>query len=370
MNRVSGDPYNSLLSGSGVLTTAGQAYVQMPVHDPNIYYRIPGRLQAERYVTLNQADIAPTTDADGLADMRSTAAGGSLDYNIQVDAAGNYPLNLRVAGAPGQIRIYAGATLLATATQTQSTWSTISTTVALSAGAQTLHVVLAANAQRLNWIQFQPANGTVSTPTGLTATGGNSRVVLSWSPAGGALSYAVKSSTTNGGPYTTIAAPTTTTYTNNGLINGTTYYYVVSATDGVNTSSNSIQVSAVPTLPLQNLALNKPVSASSTQTGNPAANAVDGNTGTRWATDWSDPQWIYVDLQGTYNITEVKLNWEAAYGKSFQIQVSMDTTNWTNIYSTTTGTGGIPGLDRAIRSGTLCADERDGARGTLWVFPL
>ena len=50
----------------------------MPVHDTNLFYRIPGRLQAERYVTLNQADIAPTTDTDGLADMKSTAAGGSL----------------------------------------------------------------------------------------------------------------------------------------------------------------------------------------------------------------------------------------------------------------------------------------------------
>ena len=78
MSRITGDPYNSLLAdGSGVLTAAGQAYVQMPVHDTNLYYRIPGRLQAERYVTLNQMDIAPTTDTDGLADMKSTAAGGS-----------------------------------------------------------------------------------------------------------------------------------------------------------------------------------------------------------------------------------------------------------------------------------------------------
>ncbi|HZL43341.1 MAG TPA: glycosyl hydrolase, partial [Verrucomicrobiae bacterium] len=81
MSRISGDPYNSLLNGSGVLTAAGQAYVQMPVHDTNIFYRIPGGLQAERYVALNAMDIAPTTDIDGLADMKATGAGASVDYN-------------------------------------------------------------------------------------------------------------------------------------------------------------------------------------------------------------------------------------------------------------------------------------------------
>jgi hypothetical protein len=57
-----------------------------------------------------------------------------------------------------------------------------------------------------------------------------------------------------------------------------------------------------------------------------------------------------VDLQGTYNITEVKLNWEAAYAKSYQIQVSSDAVNWTNIYSTAAGAGGIE--DRTGLSGT------------------
>ncbi len=140
--RLSGDPYNSLLSGSGVLTAAGQAYVQMPVHDTNLFYRIPGRLQAERYVALSQMNIAPTTDTNGLADMISTAAGGSVDYNLQVDSPGNYPLNFRVAGAIGQIKVYRGGTLLGTANNIQGNWNTVSTTVALAAGTQTLHVVL------------------------------------------------------------------------------------------------------------------------------------------------------------------------------------------------------------------------------------
>jgi hypothetical protein len=169
MSRISGDPYNSLLGSSGVLTPAGHAYLEMPVHDPNIYYRIPGRLQAERYVTLTNMDIAPTTDIDGLADMMTTAAGGSMNYNIQVDAAGNYPLNFRVACALGLIRVYENGTLLGQANVTQTGWSTVSTTVSLATGTQTLHVVLGLTSQRLNWMEFLTNNAPSNQPPVLAA---------------------------------------------------------------------------------------------------------------------------------------------------------------------------------------------------------
>ena len=379
MSRINGDSYDSLLtSTSGVLTPAGQAYVQMPVHETNLYYRIPGQLQADRYVTMNQMNIAPTTDTNGLADMISAAAGGSLNYNLQVDTAGSYPLDFRVGGAPGQISVYEGSTLLGTANVTQSSWSTVSTTVTLPAGTQTLEVVLSANGQHLNWMQFQTVNGPVAVPTGVSATAGNAQVVLNWSPAAGASTYNVQSSTTEGGPYTTIATPTTTSYTNTSLVNGTTYYYVVSATDGVNVSSNSLEVSATPVLSHVNLALNQPVMASSYQASSPycpAIYAVDGNLSTRWASVWTNiPQWIYVDLGATYNITEVQLYWEAAYATSFQIQVSSNAVNWTPIYSTTTGPGGVQdltglsGTGRYVRMYAIVRATQYGY--SLWEFQV
>jgi hypothetical protein len=95
-----------------------------------------------------------------------------------------------------------------------------------------------------------------------------------------------------------------------------------------------------------NVALNKAATASSTENaGFPAANAVDGNTGTRWSSAFSDPQWLQVDLGSSQTICKVVLNWETAYGKAFQIQTSPDGTNWTSIFSTTTGTGGIQTLN-------------------------
>ncbi len=55
---------------------------------------------------------------------------------------------------------------------------------------------------------------------------------------------------------------------------------------------------------------------------------------------WSDPQWISVDLGSVCSITRVRLSWEAAYGRSYEIQTSVDNTSWTSIYSTTSGDGG------------------------------
>ena len=52
----------------------------------------------------------------------------------------------------------------------------------------------------------------------------------------------------------------------------------------------------------------KPVTASSVENaGTPAANAVDGNAGTRWSSAFADPQWIQVDLGATYAIDQVVL---------------------------------------------------------------
>ena len=93
------------------------------------------------------------------------------------------------------------------------------------------------------------------------------------------------------------------------------------------------------------LSRGKPVAASSQENAaTPASSAVDGIAGTRWSSQFSDPQWIRVDLGATYTISQVVLTWEAAYGRSFQIQLSNDLTTWTNVYSTTTGPGGVQTL--------------------------
>jgi beta-glucosidase len=123
-----------------------------------------------------------------------------------------------------------------------------------------------------------------------------------------------------------------------------------------------------------NAALNRPATASSTENaGTPAAAAVDGNTGTRWSSASSDPQWLQVDLGSAQPVCGVSLNWETAYATAFQIQVSTDGTTWTPVYSTTTGTGGtqnltVSGTGRYVRMyGTARAT---GYGYSLWEFGI
>jgi hypothetical protein len=87
-----------------------------------------------------------------------------------------------------------------------------------------------------------------SAPAGLTATAGNTQVVLSWTASSGATGYYVKRSTSSGSE-TQIAAPTSTNFTDTTVTNGTKYYYVVSAYNSYGQSANSVEVSATPTAP-------------------------------------------------------------------------------------------------------------------------
>jgi glucose/arabinose dehydrogenase len=103
------------------------------------------------------------------------------------------------------------------------------------------------------------------------------------------------------------------------------------------------------------LSQGRPVTASSSAGCCPAANAVDGSTGTRWASTANvDPSWIYVDLGASANVTEVKLVWDASCASAYQLQTSPDHSTWTTIYSTTTGKGGteditVNGSGRYVR---------------------
>jgi beta-galactosidase len=96
------------------------------------------------------------------------------------------------------------------------------------------------------------------------------------------------------------------------------------------------------------LTLGKPVQASSATTKDgqtyPAAHAVDGDPSTRWSSDFSDPQWLAVDLGAPTRISRVQLLWEGAFGKAYSVQVSQDGQTWTDVYQTETGKGGTEEL--------------------------
>ena len=126
-----------------------------------------------------------------------------------------------------------------------------------------------------------------------------------------------------------------------------------------------------------NLALNRPATASTIEgAGFEASNAVDGSLSTRWASQ--DPatgtEWIYVDLGATTSISRVVLKWEAAYAKSYKIQVSNNASSWSTIYTTTSGNGatddlaGLSGSGRYVR---VQATKRGTSYGySLWELEV
>ena len=239
----------------------------------------------------NTADTQDTSAAGGAYDMGWTTPGQYFNYTVEVATAGIYTVSFRVASPYGitdalHIANSAGTNLTGSVaipnTGGYETWATVTASVTLPAGTQTLTVDQDSNGWNFHYFAF-----TQGSSGGGGGTGGT----------------------------------------------GPTEYCGT-----------------------QDLALDQPTTASSTQdaTDYPAADATDGDPGPRWSSAASDPQWLEVDLGSQQQICSLGLLWEAAYASAFQLQVSNDNSTWTTVYSTTTGAGGsetfpVSVTDRYIR---------------------
>ncbi|HHW00653.1 MAG TPA: hypothetical protein GXX36_14035 [Clostridiaceae bacterium] len=104
-----------------------------------------------------------------------------------------------------------------------------------------------------------------------------------------------------------------------------------------------------------NLALGKNTKTSSIENSStPGRNAVDGNMATRWASKWTDTEWISIDLGEEYVINNVKLIWEAAYSSAYELQLSQDGETWTTVFATT---GSLNGTEKVV----------DGNIESFWI---
>lgn len=93
---------------------------------------------------------------------------------------------------------------------------------------------------------------------------------------------------------------------------------------------------------MDNLAYRKDVVASSSPGEfEPALCISDNNTGSRWASDSKDDEWIYIDLGEPVEVATVVLNWEAAYASSYKLLVATDLSDWKEVYGTSEGKGGL-----------------------------
>ncbi|GGM45164.1 discoidin domain-containing protein [Dactylosporangium sucinum] len=106
-----------------------------------------------------------------------------------------------------------------------------------------------------------------------------------------------------------------------------------------------------------------------------AANAIDGNSATRWSSDHSNDNnaWIQVDLGAAASVSSVTLSWETAYARGYKLQVSDNGTQWTDVYSTTTGDGGSDSVTvgrttRYVRMQGVTPNTQWGY--SLWEFEV
>lgn len=79
-----------------------------------------------------------------------------------------------------------------------------------------------------------------------------------------------------------------------------------------------------------NFALTSNGSSATASSGNAAA-AIDDNKGSRWESEFSDPQWWVLDMGQSRTFNTIQIIWEGAYGKTFTISVSTDNAAFTPI---------------------------------------
>ena len=153
--RVDGNQKLSLLASSGKLTPLGEIYVKMPVHDPAVFYRLPGRLQAESYLAMNNAKIAETTDGEGFLELQSLGKGDWIDYQVAPEKAGTYEVQTPcLHQIRRHDRVFGGRKSAGAGPGGHHRLQTLTAQVQLPSGPQKIRVHCS-EATRWNWMEFE-----------------------------------------------------------------------------------------------------------------------------------------------------------------------------------------------------------------------
>ncbi len=115
-----------------------------------------------------------------------------------------------------------------------------------------------------------------------------------------------------------------------------------------------------------NLAAGQSASASRQRSGYEASKAVDGNASSRWWTTDKESEWLRVNLNGSYTISKVVINWHNYFAKEYQVQVSTDGSKWSTVREQKEGRGGreeITFSSRSARYVRIYCNKADNDRG-------
>ena len=109
-------------------------------------------------------------------------------------------------------------------------------------------------------------------------------------------------------------------------------------------ASNPVSIQVVQSIPqvlsYESISI---VSAAASSTENSSLgvdNVFDGDMQTRWSSSFSDPQYVILDLGQSYDISKVKIYWEAANAESYTLQGSNNIITWEVLSSRSSGSFG------------------------------
>lgn len=359
------------------------------------------RIQAQDYVAYNDTtngniggqcrtddvDLQSTNDTGGTCNVGWTSIGEWLEYSVEL-GVGSYDLLSRVAtnraSGPAYTVSLNGNLIGSDSVTNTGGWQSYEThnlgQVSIpQAGTYTVRIDITGNSVNLNWIEFNLGSNPpptdsdgdgvldsvdqcANTPAGTAVDTTGCPVVVPPSDVFGATQ--LNGSTVEFFVNTNVWADVH--YFKNGggqqnhrmiQANGRNIFQLPGLTSGdqlvywftyLNPDNNQVGDSPTATYThgngtttptVSNQALNK--TATSTASLQAANLAVDGNVNSRWESNHGvSLAWLKVDLGSAKNLSQVKINWEAANAATYRIQGSNNNANWTNLALETGGTFG------------------------------
>ncbi len=129
-------------------------------------------IQAEDFCSQNGIQTETTTDIGGGMNVGYIDNGDYMRYRVNIPANGNYEIKYRIASIvdTGKLQFKEGSSVLKTTsiplTDGWQTWSTITTTVNLTAGSKTIELYTQSGEFNINWFQISPESSNPPLPRG------------------------------------------------------------------------------------------------------------------------------------------------------------------------------------------------------------